>query len=291
MQTVMKPISVAMLGLSLLLGSCIRKQVVLEVAEQRDSLTAVVVSKDSLINAVFEQINAISENLVRIRTRENLISTPDGEGVRRPVDEIRGDIDAIDRLLEQNRARIASLERTAAQLRQANVKIGALEQTIRDLDARLADKGREIERLHARIEQMDAEAEQLHEEVARREAEVEQLHEEKVELEERVDRLYTVYYIVGEEKELRDAQIIDKQGFIGRTLTVGRSVGVESFTSADSRLLTEIAVGHRRVTVVTSHPEESYELVAGPDKRVEKLVIVDPDRFWEASKMLVVSYK
>lgn len=287
----MKLISAAMLGLSLLLGSCIRKQVVLEVAEQRDSLTAVVVSKDSLINAVFEQINAISENLVRIRTRENLIHTPDEEGVRRPIDEIRSDIDAIDRLLEQNRARIASLERTAAQLRRADVKIGALEKTIRDLDAQLADKGREIERLHARIEQMGAEAEQLVEEVARREAEVVQLHEEKEELEERVDRLHTVYYIVGEEKELRDAQIIDKQGFIGRTLTVGRSVGVESFTSADSRLLTEIAVGHRRVTVVTSHPEESYELVTGDDKSVEKLVIVDPDRFWGSSRMLVVSYK
>lgn len=287
----MKLISAAMLGLSLLLGSCIRKQVVLEVAEQRDSLTAVVVSKDSLINAVFEQINAISENLVRIRTRENLIHTPDEEGVRRPIDEIRSDIDAIDRLLEQNRARIASLERTAAQLRRADVKIGALEKTIRDLDAQLADKGREIERLHARIEQMGAEAEQLVEEVARREAEVVQLHEEKEELEERVDRLHTVYYIVGEEKELRDAQIIDKQGFIGRMLTVGRSVGVESFTSADSRLLTEIAVGHRRVTVVTSHPEESYELVAGDDKSVEKLVIVDPDRFWGSSRMLVVSYK
>ncbi len=278
-------------GLALLLGSCIRKQVVLEVAQQRDSLTSVVVSKDSLINAVFEQINAISENLARIRTRENLINTPAEEGVRRPIDEIRSDIDAIDRLLEQNRARIASLERTAAQLRRADVKIGALEKTIRDLEARLDDKSREIERLHAEIARMGAEAEQLVEQVALREAEVEQLHEEKEELEERIDHLHTVYYIVGEEKELRDAQIIDKQGFIGRTLTVGRSAGVESFTSADARLLGEIAVGHRRVKVVSSHPEGSYELVTGADKRVEKLVIVDPDRFWESSKVLVISYK
>lgn len=286
----MKYLYVAMAGLLLLLSSCIRKQVVLEVAGERDSLETVVVAKDSLINAVFEQINGIAENLARIRSRENLIQTPDGEGLRRPTDEIRSDIEAIDRLLEQNRARIASLERTAAQLRKANVKIGALEKTIRDLDAQLTEKGEEIGRLHDRIGRMEHEAEQLTEQVAEREAEVEQLHVEKEELEERVERLHTVYYIVGAEKELRDAQIVDKQGFIGRTLTLG-SAGVESFTSADSRLLTEIPVGQRRVTVVTSHPEGSYRLVTDDDKRVEKLVIVDPERFWGSSRILVISYK
>lgn len=286
----MKYVYIAAAGLLLLLSSCIRKQVVLEVAGQRDSLQTVVGAKDSLINAVFEQINAIADNLARIRSRENLINTPDEEGVRRPTDEIRGDIEAIDRLLEQNRARIASLERTAAALRRADVKIGALEKTIRSLDAELAAKGEEIGRLHARIERMELEAEQLTEQVAEREAEVVRLHVEKGELEERVDRLHTVYYIVGSEKELRDAQIIDKQGFIGRTLTLGKA-GVESFTDADSRLLTEIPVGRRRVTVVSSHPEGSYELVTGDDRRVEKLVVVDPDRFWGSSRVLVVSYR
>ncbi len=280
----MKYVYIAAAGLLLLLSSCIRKQVVLEVAGQRDSLQTVVGAKDSLINAVFEQINAIADNLARIRSRENLINTPDEEGVRRPTDEIRSDIEAIDRLLEQNRARIS------AALRRADVKIGALEKTIRSLDAELAAKGEEIGRLHARIERMELEAEQLTEQVAEREAEVVRLHVEKGELEERVDRLHTVYYIVGSEKELRDAQIIDKQGFIGRTLTLGKA-GVESFTDADSRLLTEIPVGRRRVTVVSSHPEGSYELVTGDDRRVEKLVVVDPDRFWGSSRVLVVSYR
>lgn len=61
-------------------------------------------------------------------------------------------------------------------------------------------------------------------------------------------------YSVGAEKELRDAQIIDKQGFIGRTLTVNNTNNLESFTKADSRLLSEIPVGRKKVTVVTAQP-------------------------------------
>lgn len=60
------------------------------------------------------------------------------------------------------------------------------------------------------------------------------------------NQLNTVYYIVGAEKELRDAQIINKQGFIGRTLTVGRNSNFDSFTMTDSRLLSEVPSDRRR---------------------------------------------
>ena len=105
------------------------------------------------------------------------------------------------------------------------------------------------------------------------------------------NQLNTVYYIVGAEKELRDAQIINKQGFIGRTLTVGRNSNFDSFTMTDSRLLSEVPVGQKKATLVTSHPEGSYELVTDANKVVEKLIITDPVRFWESSKILIISCK
>lgn len=285
-----------MLAAALVLTSCIRKQVVLDMTQQRDSLTTVVVAKDSLINTVFEEINAISENLAQIRTRENLITkVEESEGGVRPTDRINASIEAIDRLLAENRARIASLQRKAEQLRQANLRITALEQTIANLNGELAEKQAQIEALRSELEQRDAEVAQLAEQVARQqtaidehEAHAEQLAGEKVELE---SRLNTVYYIVGAEKELLDAQIISKQGFIGRTLTAGDAAHLESFTEADSRLLTEIPIGKRRVTVVTPHPEESYELIVDADKRVLKIAITDTERFWATSKILIVSYK
>lgn len=276
-------------AVALLLGSCVSKQAVVAVEDQRDSLTQVVSVKDSLINAVFDEINAITENLAQIRSRENLIAAAgQDESGARPVEQIRSDIAAIDRLLQQNRTKIASLERAASQLRKANLRIGGLEKMIADLGEQLSAKRAEVEELRGKMDRMSVEVQNLTEQVAQRSAEVDNLSGEKIELE---NRLHTVHYIVGSEKELRDAQIIDKQGFIGRTLTASRNRTLESFTQADSRLLSEIPVGKKKVTVVTSHPEDSYELLTDGNKVVEKLLITDPTRFWERSRVLIVSYR
>lgn len=271
------------------LSSCVSRHVAAEAETRSDSLARVVSAKDSLINAVFSDINAISENLALIKSRENLITVADrADGVRRPVEEIRNDIAAIDRLLRDNREKISSLQRSAAQLRKANLRIESLEKIIAAMEEQLAERRAEIESLRAELARRGIEVQTLTETVAERDRQVETLSGEKVDLQNRIN---TVYYIVGSEKELRDAQIIDKQGFIGRTLTVGSNGSLDSFTQADSRLLTEVPVGKRRATLVTSHPEEAYQWVTDAQKRVVKVVITDPERFWEASKILIISYK
>ena len=167
---------------------------------------------------------------------------------------------------------------------------GGREKMMEEMNKQLAGKKDEIARLRESLDKMGVEVESLTEQVAEQNARAENLSSEKVELE---NQLHTVYYIVGAEKELRDAQIIDKQGFIGRTLTVNNTNNLESFTKADSRLLSEIPVGRKKVTVVTAQPEDSYQLVTGDekDKIVTKLLITDPVRFWESSKILIISYK
>ena len=315
----MKHVIVMALGAALALASCVSKGTVVKVEEQRDSLSVVVSAKDSLISAVFEDISSISENLALIRTRENLLSVAgdaeggrrpervgagsgkdghlgafgnfaagEAEGGRRPVEEINNDIAAIDRLLRENKVKIASLQSAVAQLRKANLRLDGLEKMIRDMSAQLAEKKNEIARLRENLTQMGVEVETLTEQVAVRSEQVETLNTEKVELE---NQLNTVYYIVGTEKELREAQIINKQGFIGRTLTVNKTNNLDSFTKTDSRLLSEVPIGQKKVSVVTTHPEESYELVTDADKVVLKLLITDPVRFWESSKILIISYK
>ena len=290
MKNKMKHIATAAaLGVVALLASCVSRQVAVEAESRSDSLELVVSAKDSLINAVFADINAISENLALIKSRENLITVAgESEGGRHPVEEIDNDIKAIDRLLRENRAKIESLQRSAAQLRKANLRIDGLEKMIADMNRQLAEKKAEVEQLRESLVRMGDEVKSLTEEVAVRSAEVENLSGEKVELQ---NQLNTVYYIVGAEKELRDAQIINKQGFIGRTLTVGRNSNFDSFTMTDSRLLSEVPVGQKKATLVTSHPEGSYELVTDANKVVEKLIITDPVRFWESSKILIISCK
>ena len=277
---------------TMLLTSCVSKQVVLDTESQRDSLARVVRTKDSLIETVFADINAISDNLARIKARENIITAVDPEGIRRPIDQINSDIAAIDELMQENRERIAGMERTAQQLRKANVKIKSLEHLISDLNGQLDEKNNEISQLRTRVAEMSVEVEQLEtkleEEIAVHRQEVDSLTQNNSNLDE---QLHAVYYIVGQEKKLREAQIIDKRGFIGRTLKTAASNSLDFFLQVDSRELLEVPIRQKRVTLVTSHPEGSYQLIEAEDKVVLKLVITDPVRFWEASKVLIVSYK
>lgn len=271
------------------LTSCIRKQTVLTLSDQRDSLTRVVDQKDSLLRTVFEDINTIAENLSRIKAREKLlVLTVAPEGGTRPIARINSDIAAIDRLLQENKSKIASLQHAAAQLRKAHLRIEGLEKLIRDLNVQLTTKTAEIEHLRAELSASEIQVERLENQVAERNAEVVNLNDENSELEL---RLHTVYYAVGPEKELLEARIINKEGFIGRTLTMSRTLAMESFTKTDDRHLSEVAIRQKKATIVTPHPIGSYELVIGADKRIEKLLITDPVRFWESSKVLIVSCK
>ena len=283
---------ILLVGAVVLLTSCVSKQVADQTASQRDSLELVVAAKDSLIRAVFADINAISENLAQIKVRENIITKAEEEGFARPVDQINSDLAAIEQLMEENRQKIADLQRSAGRLRKANLRIKELERWIADMNDRLADKDTEISELRAEVAAKSVEVQQLNEQLTAEQqahrADVDALTADKTALD---GRLHTIYYIVGQEKKLREAQVIDKEGFIGRTLKMAKGNNLDFFLQADSRDLFEVPIRQKRVTVVTSHPEGSYELIKGADKTVLKLVITDPVRFWESSKVLVVSYK
>ena len=157
----MKQLFYLLLAAVMTLPSCVSKQVALETESQRDSLAQVVRTKDSLIETVFADINAISDNLARIKARENIITAVDPEGIRRPLDQINSDIAAIDELMQENRERLAGMERTAKQLRQANVRIKSLEHLISDLNGQLDEKNSEISQLRTRVAEMSVEVEEL----------------------------------------------------------------------------------------------------------------------------------
>lgn len=280
---------VAALGAFALLPSCVSRQTAVETLSRCDSLSGEVRARDSLIARVFGELGAISDNLALIRTREGLITAAaDAEGVEHPVERIERDIEALDGLLRDNRTKIAALQGAVAQLRKSNLRIDGLEKMVGELNRQLELKRTEVAELRGRLAVSETQVEELTEQVALQTARAEELDDERAGLE---NRLNTVYYIVGSERELRDAQIIDKQGIVGRTLKASGHGSFESFTQADARLLESVAVGQRRVTVVTSHPEDSYTLVTDDDKRVVELRILDPGRFWESSKMLIVSYR
>lgn len=256
-----------------------------------DSLSQVIAAKDSIINDAFSSIGEIAANISRIAEREKLVTvqTSTGGELTKPVKEqIAENIAAISELLDKNRATIARLQVSAKQLKDANVKIDGLQTLIAQLQEQIDQKNAQLAALTDQVKALKVEVESLGHTVAN-------LENDKTELQGTVAdqdaRLHTVYYIVGDDKELMQKDIVDKKGFIGRTRVVSENASMDDFTKADDRTVERIPIGKTKVRIVTSHPEQSYMLVKGAKDVVEELVITDKTAFWSNSKILVISHK
>ena len=268
-----------------------------QMQQTNDSLNGVISQKDSIIDDIFVSLNAVAENLNTIKTRENLISKnmTDGEVPKSTTTQISEDIEAINRLLIENRETIARLEQNADLLRKANVKIGSLEKLIAQMTSQIESQGQEIKVLKQNLAEKNVQVQNLTEQVSGLNTQVETLATEKASLEGEVKTqdniLNTGYYIIGSEKELLSKEIVYKSGFIGRTLKINENRSLDSFTQVDIRNLDHVMIGQKKATLVSSHPAESYEFVMSEDGIFESLQIKDKQKFWEYSKVMVISYK
>ena len=277
--------------------SCVGKKSADKLAGEKDSLALVVAAKDSVLNEVFSSLNDIATNLDVIKSREHILTTAveQGELKKQATVQISEDIEAIDQLLQANRETIARLEKSAEQLRQANVKIGSLEKLIAQMQAQVEEKDAEISLLKTELKRLNVQVDDLNAQVSGLDSTVNILTEDNTklagELRTKNDLLSTAYYIVGSQKELLDKEIVYKSGFIGRTLKINENRSLDSFTQVDIRDFDEVLIGKKNVTLVSSHPEESYEFVMTDNGVFSSLVIKDADKFWESSKVLVICYK
>jgi len=264
--------------------------------DKAERLEREVAQKDSLLNDVFISLNQIAENLTLIKDREGIVTTYISPEISKEQKvQIGEDIAAINLLLEQNRLSLQRLNGTTEQLRRANVELGELETLVANFAKQIQDKDQdivllrsELSDMHIRIDEMNAEMESLYSDVTGLSGEKQSL---ETTLASQDKALNTVYYITGSERSLRDEGIVEKSGFIGRTLKVGSHYELDKFTPVDRRSLEHIIVGQRRSTLVTPHPEGSYRLITDNDGRLVEILITDPEHFWETSRILIVSYK
>lgn len=98
--------------------------------------------------------------------------------------------------------------------------------------------------------------------------------------------LNTGYYVVAEKSALKEMGLIEGGLFVKKRLTT-KGFDTSVFKEVDIRDITEIPLGSKDATILSSAPEGSYELVKGYDKKLT-LRILDQEKFWSLSKYLVV---
>jgi chromosome segregation ATPase len=205
-------------------------------------------------------------------------------------EQIQSDINYIYSLLQKNRLLVADL---SAKLKKSNKHVAELEKMIENLNKQIAEKDGEIASLKEELNKMNIKVETLTTDVNNLTTNVNNLNTENKEkqrvIEEKTAELNTAYYIIGTIKELKDKNIIRKEGFLGTAKDVNSNIDKSLMTKVDITTVQTIPIMKKKATVVSTHPATSYKIEG--DKNADNLVILNQAEFWSLSKVLVISVK
>jgi predicted nuclease with TOPRIM domain len=240
-------------------------------------LTGQLNEKSAALQEFIESFNEIQENLNAIKEKEKIVANASSKGdVKNKGNQIKEDIQAIYDLMAKNKNRISSL---SEKLKQSNLKLAGMEKMIENLQNTITLKDEEIEDLKARMEGLNIELANLNTNYKLVEGENAQ----------KTDLLNTAYYSIGTSKELKEKNVISKEGgFIGlgKSTKVTDDFNKEYFTKINIEQTSSINIGAKKVKLLSPHPKSSYRLVG--TKPVEKIEILNPKEFWDASRYLVI---
>lgn len=264
--------------------------------------------QDSLLNDFMTSFNTFEDNLAMIKEKENLISMETGDQELAPdqKERILNDIQSINDLLDQNRTLIADL---TAKVEKNNGKVGEFRRMVKRLKSDLEARDTEINTMKEELVALNFEKETLNRRVdtlrgvnenlvALSNTQAQTIETKDSVLTEQTEtintqtaRLNRAFYVVGTEKELKEKNILSKEGGvigIGRTAKLATDFDASAFTPVDITEFESIPVETKKVKIVTAHPSDSYAVNETDKGQVESLEITNPDKFWAASRYLVV---
>ncbi len=245
------------------------------------SLKAESAEKDKTISDFFTSFNEIEANLATIKAKEKGLSSQNvsGEVKADTKEKIISDLNAINSLMEQNKSKLASLQ---SKLKKANINVKQMEEMIANLQKQVADQEVSINDLKSQLANANAALSSLND-----------LYNQSVaEGTAKEDELNTAYYVTGTYKELRDKNVVTKEGGViglGSTKTLKSNFNKEVFQKVDVRQVNRINTYAKEAKLLTTHGNNSYELVV--EGGVQIVVIKDAKAFWAASKYLVIEQK
>ena len=261
--------------------------------KEKQELLAQSQIKDSSINDFTTTFNEIEANLAEIRQRENFIAsnTQNGELRKDARQQVKEDIEMINQLLIKNKELIASLE---SNLSASNSKVKKFQGMIASLQRQIAEKDKDLAGLQDALVDMNFKVASLNVAVDTLTTKTKYLSTVTTRQSEKIAKqtedLHTAYYIAGTYKELREKNIITKEGDIiglGGKKTLAEDFNKDLFKKVDITQTTSIPLNSKKASLVTYHQNGTYELKT-EDKAVESLIITDPEDFWGTSKYLVV---
>ena len=244
----------------------------------------------------------IEKNLAEIRKHESMIrqnfSGEENKSKLSPEERIQKEIDFIQYLLDENKNIIAGLE---DKLDEKDARLSAYEKTVKDLKTRVSEYQLQLDNLvaanndlqkdlHKSLGERDELAGQVNQLGLHLETQDSVIAAQKMHLKETEDVLYSAYYTVGTYKDLRDRDVLTKEGgFLGinRVKTLVDNPSTAQFERIDIREISSIPIFSEHFEIINDRDPSSYEVEYANDL-AEWLTIKDPEKFWKKSPYLVI---
>ncbi len=290
----MKKWFVLLIAVALFFGCKHRQQQIDRLSVVRDSLSQVAYEKDSAIMEFLTGFNEIQANLDSIKQVEKLVTvstSQHGELKSSQKQQILEDIALLNQLLQKNKEMTANLQK---KLNGANAKIGQLQGMVAEFEKMVANLNSQIESKDAEIAQLTQDIQRLNIDVSQLTSQVQQITQENQEkaqtIENQTIALNMAYYAVGTVKELRDNNVLEKEGGllgIGKSLKMKKDFNRDYFTTVDIRNFEMLPLNVKKAKVVSVHPAGSYHISG--EKSADTLFIDNSQEFWKVSKYLLIA--
>ena len=261
---------------------------------ERDSLYTEVVAAQGGFDQALNTINEIEVALESVRAAEGIIMMESEEG---NTNKAVSEINAIQQTLQENRTKIANLEK---ELASQGAQSKALNQTVSRLKKQLDEKDTYINSLKDELQQSRQQIADLSTQVSDLNEDIEALNEnidvlnvqnaaQQATIETQDAALNTVWVCIATQQTLKEKGIV-KGGLFQPNAISKQGFDKSQFMQADMRELTNVPLNTKKATIITTHPEGSYEITENEDGS-KVLNIKDKEAFWSISKYLVISIK
>lgn len=267
----MKKILPILVVIMLLVPSC-KKNTIIQLNLKNQELTKLAHERDSIVNQLVASFDELERSMG--------MDKQEGDA----TDRIKQDIEHLKDLLDKNDSKYKNLQRIIANSRKErtlfNSRADSLRNSISDKNDEIAGLKKSITNLNTQIDTQQVKIKRL----------ISLNSNQNSKINDMVKKMNTAHFIVGEPGDLKEKEIVVKKGgflgLFGRVDKLNPQFKRNEFQAVDIRSDTLIPLQGDKVKIVTVHPVDTYNIIDSSD--VKTLEITDPERFWAASRYLVV---
>lgn len=253
---------------------------------QVDSLNVVITQLDSDYQELSDYLTIISNGLDSISMQENILFYPNKERPLPSREKIQQELSAFRETLKTQREQMEQLEQKMKSGNEASKKLRAIVVSLRaqlvEKESQIAVLQEEMNNKNATIEQLNSRMSAL---VSQSAMQQEMIVSQHSTIQAQDEQLNEGFIKIATKSELKQAGLLSGS-FLKKNRVDYSKVDRSLFRSIDIRVVTEVEINSKNPKILTQVPADTYTLETNGDKTI--LRILDPTRFWDVSKFLII---